>query len=588
MRDASHNEAMSTAPQACYVDGVITDKSPIARCAALLIVLSAAACSSSKTVMSVTPPAAKPAVAPVSTATAPIVGPPLFAAAPTDRRVLLLATASVQGYVEPCGCTGDPLGGIARLAGVVDDAHRAYGDRVVLLDAGDLLFEKPDDNAAVDRCQADARTELLVGTWARLGLVATTRGPLDDVRGADVRDALLAKHHVKSLEHAATTVVVRAGIKVLIVGANDTDSVNAINAAVAAAAANAGGVDVSVLLSQTDTTATKLLAKGLHGVDLVVVGRAAEAPSPPEKVGDVVVVQPGWQAQHVAAIEVVVQGRVAGSALALDDRIAVADGRKKLLDVRVAEIDKLLAVVEAGDTRTFQQGRRDRFAAERAALDVDVSAPMNGPHMVVRALALKRGLTEEPTAFAALKAYEQAIPTLVSSCEAGVVCTEPAADVPRFVGAQTCQACHAAAWDFWQRALVEVKTTELNGKQGTQLSGHVKAWDTLVHAGRDKDRSCVGCHSAGFDVDGGACTTTALVEKQLTAVQCESCHGAGSAHVAGGGDATKILRQVPETRCRECHLPPHIESAASFVFNERLLHILGEGHGAARRAELVR
>jgi hypothetical protein len=57
--------------------------------------------------------------------------------------------------------------------------------------------------------------------------------------------------------------------------------------------------------------------------------------------------------------------------------------------------------------------------------------------------------------------------------------------------------------------------------------------------------------------------------------------------VQAGGDKALIVRDVPEATCRTCHVPPHIESAASFVFNERLLHILGEGHGAARRASLA-
>ena len=513
-------------------------------------------------------------------------GPPAFATAPAGKRLLLLTTANVQGYVEPCGCTGDPLGGIARLAGLVDDAREAFGERVLLLDGGNLLFEKPDDNAAVDRCQAEARTDLLVSTYARLGLAATTRGPLDDVRGPDFYDALLARHGVTSLRHTQSTIVRRGDVTVLVIGANDTDTAASINTAVATAV-SATPVDLVVLLYQQEVLRTKALAPTLTGVDVVVVGRAGETPSPPERVGGVTIVQPGWQAQHVGVVEIVLDGRVAAAPLALDDRAAVADGRKKLLDVRIAELNKLLPGLSEGATRTFQQQRLERFVTERTALDVVDTTPMAGPHLSVRALPLRRGISEEPTAFAALKTYELAIPTLVSSCEATAVCPEPGPEVRRYVGAATCQTCHAAAWDFWQKALVEVVRTGTDGVKRTERIGHVKAWETLVHAGRDKDRSCVGCHSAGFDVEGGACTTTKLVEQQLTAVQCESCHGAGSAHVAAGGDKALILNDVPEATCRGCHVPPHIESAASFVFNERLLHILGDGHGEKRRASLL-
>ena len=42
------------------------------------------------------------------------------------KQLTLITSASVQGYVEPCGCTGDPKGGIARLAGLVDEANETF------------------------------------------------------------------------------------------------------------------------------------------------------------------------------------------------------------------------------------------------------------------------------------------------------------------------------------------------------------------------------------------------------------------------------------------------------------------------------
>ena len=139
-----------------------------------------------------------------ATATAPseqpaAVAPSPFAPAPAGARAVVLYTASVQGYVEPCGCTAEPLGGVARFRAAVEDAHAAYGDRVVVLDAGDLLFEKPDDNRAADLCQAQARLDLLLDSTKQSGLVATVLGPLDDVRGAAFRDVRLASRGIPTV-----------------------------------------------------------------------------------------------------------------------------------------------------------------------------------------------------------------------------------------------------------------------------------------------------------------------------------------------------------------------------------------------------
>jgi hypothetical protein len=506
-------------------------------------------------------------------------------AGPDD--LALVYTASVQGYVEPCGCTGDPLGGIARLGALLSEARSVYGDRVLFVDGGDLLFEKPDDHAAADRCQAEARTELLVGTYARLGLAATTRGPLDEVRGAPFRTALLQQHDVPSLDDGEGLVVVRGGRRVLVIGADAETAPDDVQKTIDAHGRDdATPVDLVVVLLQARHAQAKVLAARWRGVDVVVVGRAAEGPMPPERAGDAVVVSAGWQAQRVGVVVARLQGRTrAGTGwtpLGLDDRAVTAAARRQVLDVRIEALEERLATLPPGDTRVFQQQRRDAFVAERAALDVVDATSLPGPHVEVLALPLRRGAPEEPAAAQALQAYLRSIPTLVGACERDVVCPAPPADVATYVGGAVCRACHAAAYAHWQQAVVDLDGTNHDGSHAPRPVGHALAWQTLVHVGRDRDRACVGCHSVGFGAAGGACTTTQLVERGLTDVQCESCHGPGSQHVQGAGDKTKIRRDVDEATCRGCHVPPHIETVESFVFSDRLRIILGEGHGAAR------
>src|SRR5688572_24599858 len=48
----------------------------------------------------------------------------------------LYFSTGVSGYVEPCGCTSKPLGGIQRLATVIKRGH----ENRALIDAGDLFF----------------------------------------------------------------------------------------------------------------------------------------------------------------------------------------------------------------------------------------------------------------------------------------------------------------------------------------------------------------------------------------------------------------------------------------------------------------
>lgn len=99
----------------------------------------------------------------------------------------------------------------------------------------------------------------------------------------------------------------------------------------------------------------------------------------------------------------------------------------------------------------------------------------------------------------------------------------------QFVGDTQCFTCHQAEWAVWSK------------------SKHSHAYDALVKiakhpTGRQFDGECIVCHTVGYEYQTGY-----LNEKKtahLKNVQCESCHGPGSLHVAEEvGNAGKVARQ---------------------------------------------
>jgi hypothetical protein len=550
------------------------------------------------------PPTAE--VPPPSTTVAPPVEappPPRFVPKPKGKRITLLYTSSVQGYVAPCGCTAEPLGGVARLAAAVDEAVAKHEGQVLFVDAGDLLFEKLDDSAPADACQAGARHEVLLSTYARKGLAATTLGPLDDVRGASWRDALLAKHKVPTVlanpprgasegaSFVPRLVKTVGDVKIGLTGvrAATHDEVPAAAAALAqeVAALKTEGVDVIVVLTQAKRAQAANLASqaGLEAVDVMIIGHEpGELPTAPQRIGEQgpVLVASGIQAQHVGVLEIELAGRK--GPLALDDRAAGAERRASLLKTRIKQYSQRVAEEPAGDKRAFLQQKLDKAQRELATVHRDAmnKPPPAGAHITARAIALVRGIDEEPQAKAALDGYEAAIPALVRTCEEGVTCPEPAEGQPTYVGTQACFDCHKKAVQFWNQALVDLPYVDKQGEQKTRKVGHSKAWETLVKDNKASDRSCVGCHSIGFMEPGGYCKTSEIGFRKD--VQCEACHGPGSNHVeAMGGQDTLAIPEVTETVCRRCHHVPHIPTTESFVFEDKLLHILGPGHGEVRR-----
>jgi DmsE family decaheme c-type cytochrome len=76
--------------------------------------------------------------------------------------------------------------------------------------------------------------------------------------------------------------------------------------------------------------------------------------------------------------------------------------------------------------------------------------------------------------------------------------------------------------------------------------------------------TCATCHeevSKGFASNPH--TKMALMHGNANGVTCENCHGAGSEHVAGGGDVTKIFNPTKasakdiDARCLSCHAGAH-------------------------------
>lgn len=107
-----------------------------------------------------------------------------------------------------------------------------------------------------------------------------------------------------------------------------------------------------------------------------------------------------------------------------------------------------------------------------------------------------------------------------------------------YVGVDACKACHAQEHAVWSQ------------------TKHARAYDALDLVGKAFDEDCIGCHTVGFNRDGG------FIDKDVTShlanVQCESCHGPGRTHAASGGkERTAHADWQPAQMCGQCHVPKH-------------------------------
>lgn len=115
------------------------------------------------------------------------------------------------------------------------------------------------------------------------------------------------------------------------------------------------------------------------------------------------------------------------------------------------------------------------------------------------------------------------------------------AKVSPYVGATACESCHLPQHQAWV------------------ASKHSTAFERLEEVGKAFDPDCIGCHTVGFEKEGGFIDPA--VTPDLLHVQCESCHGSGRLHVEAAGKQPMPNAKWNKAQiCSQCHVPAHSPS----------------------------
>ncbi len=530
------------------------------------------------------------ATAAIAAAAVALPGSPWGRTAPATggtRKLAIVYTAEIHGAVEPCGCTSDPLGDIARLGHVVELARREM-DAVLLVDAGSLLY--PPTFSEKERDARDLRGEFLAAELVRLGSGGIALGETDLARGPDrVRPKRLASNLAAAAFVEAPRVRAVGGIRVGILGVADPGVAQAAGLRVDDAATAAkrdaetlrrDGAEVVIALAPVERAVARRIAREAP-VDFVVLGRAVGMGMPrAEAVGQAFVVAPADEMQKVGRIDVVLRG--GGRSAEAPARISWVDaGGPESRRARLAELDRALESLDADLARWSAGGaarmgadaafidlkkrERQALAAERASLEAagPWSPPAQAPaYFINQLIPLRRALPRDRTLAAAVKRLDARI----GAAGLRAARPPPPAEPGRaaYVGDAKCAGCHKPAMKLWKNTV------------------HAQAWKTLVDDGKAAHRDCVKCHVTGFEEVGGS---SLGFTKGLQNVQCETCHGPASIHVEELGTETPpaVRRDVPETTCTVCHNEKHSDT---FEYQAYLRDILGPGHAEEARKRL--
>jgi hypothetical protein len=488
-----------------------------------------------------------------------------------ERRLTLFYTGGVHGTLEPCGCTSDPLGDVARYAALVRTAAR--GAPTLLVDGGGLSF--PESASAKEKAANELRARFLGKTLEGLGPFAAGLAETDvGLPHGELVPRRLAVNLSKATSVAPSELKTIGAVKVGIFGVADPATAARIGAQaedpIAAAKAEVArlrgaGAELVIALAPLDRPAARRLARAASP-DLIVLGKQVGAgQARAEPVGSSFIVAAAEEMARVGRIDFVLRGAGPLADAGGPDAAAL---RRVEIDAAAARLDEELkrwSTSSAGADPAFvaaKKRERDALDSERRELDRPWAPPAAGSYFTNRLIPLRRSLPRDDQTAAAMRKLDAAVAAI--NLRNAPPPTPPEPGRAFYVGDAKCGGCHKTALTFW-------KTTV-----------HATAWKTLVDLGKENDYKCTSCHVTGYGQVGG---TSLGHTKGLRDVQCEVCHGPGSIHVAGKGleEPSSVRVQTPASTCTGCHTEQHSDT---FQYEAYLRDILGAGHGASARAKL--
>lgn len=420
----------------------------------------------------------------------------------------IVYSANLDGEIEPCGCRGNPTGGIERRWNVL--AEKVQGPRL-MIDSGDLFYKSEPVPPFLEK-QWNYQAEVLLDAYNAYGVEVMTPGELDFAAGVEQFEKLRSRAKFKIISAnlyrrgsnerllEPYVILTKNNVKVGLFGVYDEtlalpadlEARPHLEAAREMVRELRGKVDVLIALTHIGLEKDQELAKELPKIDAIFGAHTQSFLIKPERVGDTLIFQPSFRGQHLG---VYANG---------ENLMHQIDTRYDSRSDKLNPMDKLLSHAKAEIARINREGE----------------AELMGDSMP----AQKKAVTQFQT-------------------------------FPR------CVECHAAQYDFHKktphfRAFETLVKAKQSGNLeclkchtvGAQRPG---GWSHVTKLVQNAAGKSIDAESFAKSLPKASHDTILKTGKAFINVQCENCHGAAGEHPFSGS----YPKQVSTTTCLQCHTP---------------------------------
>ncbi len=442
--------------------------------------------------------------------------------------VVLVLTGEQQGYLEPCGCTENQAGGLARR---LDLFHQMWkkGWPTLALDVGGNLNK---DRLLREQAKLKlnffrkASAQMKYKGWG-LGIEELQKGP----------DALFAMHSEWSVDEGYVPFL---SANVTIFGSRD------IGMPLEYRIVEAGGIKFGItsIMGTTDPHPVN----GVSRLDNLVAQDQNLL-----KIENPKTVLPGViQKMRQEGAQMLILLAHAGEAESKDlattfpfDIVVTASGPE----------DPIKKEQRVGRALYVEPGQKGKNAP-----CVGVSIRNGKPELKFEMVELDRDrFKNAPEMTQLMREYQQAIELERPDGSFEAPANPERRDL-KFVGVEQCKGCHQSEYEIWKNSRHSYATASLSHGRADEPKEYV--------VDRKFDPECIACHATGWNPQRAERFISGFVDlvktPHLAGQQCENCHGPGSEHVrlelafAKDKKVTEALKASREalmnTRdCEDCH-----------------------------------
>jgi hypothetical protein len=394
---------------------------------------------------------------------------------------ILVLSAEQNGYLEPCGCSDEQIGGLLRRYDLLERIHSQHNWPVALFDLGSLIKDP-----------------------------ATARGGFEETKfkfDYAARALALMKYSALALSPLDLKIGVGEALGLL---------ENALGETTKVVVANVKPADVYQRIFRPSLVVSAGPVK--VGVTAVIDPDALEKLSDPEKDSFL---------PSVTRPDDVLQGVLSDLQARSDYQVLMVQGPPELakrlagsypgfdIVLSTSEFDDPLNhepdLLNGGKTMLVSVGRKGKYVG------VFGLYPHESHRLRYQLVTLNRGYDGPATAMKRLIENEFREMLKVAGVVKNYVRHDHAGGAPgaTFVGAASCRSCHPATYLFWSK------------------TKHSQAFESLKHDPKPNaiyDAECILCHTTGLEYNTG--WRDQEETPHLAGNQCENCHGPGSMHAA--------------------------------------------------------